>query len=427
MLVNLPTSHSNFTLPDIDKLATDTGFIVRESSKMNASNFTQTIISASISGKGSYNQLASSLGKKTGDPMSRQGMEKRFISGACVEFLTKVHEGFLKAQISSAESSITKSKISRLIVEDCTIQSMPKSNADDFRGHGNHLGKTAGVKVDFAFDILSNTVTNHSLHGATESDKSIGKEAVVELREGDLSLRDMGYFKMSEFTYIESIGANWLTRLPVSCEVFMDDGKSLEKHLKTTAKNEFNATVYAGASERKKCRLVAVRADKKTADKRRRDRKAKAKKNGKSVSQRSLVRDGWHIMLTNLDEADFSIDDLVVIYRIRWGVEIQYRAWKQSSNLDAVLNRKSKENHMMALILGGMLAHLIANIVSRIFSDKIELSRMSFEKLSDALADHHCSAKSVEDILTFRVDPRHIKRDKRSAVTPFRKGLSALG
>jgi len=78
MLLNLPASLSNFTLPNLRDLAIETGFIIRESLKMDASSFVQTMISAAISGKGSYNQLAHSLGQKTGHPMSRQGMEERF-------------------------------------------------------------------------------------------------------------------------------------------------------------------------------------------------------------------------------------------------------------------------------------------------------------------------------------------------------------
>ena len=80
---------------------------------------------------------------------------------------------------------------------------MPKSNADAFPAHGNHYGKTAGGKIDFAFDLLTGSVFYHSLQAATEQDKSIGKEFVIEVRRGDLVLRDMGYFSLTEFTEIE--------------------------------------------------------------------------------------------------------------------------------------------------------------------------------------------------------------------------------
>jgi hypothetical protein len=54
------------------------------------------------------------------------------------------------------------------------------------------------------------------LQAATEQDKSIGKEFVIEVRRRDLVLRDMGYLSLNEFTEIEQREALWLTRLPVT-------------------------------------------------------------------------------------------------------------------------------------------------------------------------------------------------------------------
>ena len=64
--------------------------------------------------------------------------------------------------------------IQRILIEDASSQVMPKSNADTFPAHGNHHGKTAGVKIDFAFDLLTGSIVSHSLQAATEQDKFIG-------------------------------------------------------------------------------------------------------------------------------------------------------------------------------------------------------------------------------------------------------------
>ena len=83
-----------------------------------------------------------------------------------------------------------------------------------------------------AFDLLTREIISHSLHSATEQDKTIGKEFLVEVRYGDLVLRDMGYFILSEFTAIELRGARWLTRLPLTAGVKLEDGSLLEKYFK---------------------------------------------------------------------------------------------------------------------------------------------------------------------------------------------------
>ncbi len=425
MLVNSPADLSNFTFPNLKDLAIKTGFIIRDSLKMDASMFVQTIVAAAISGKASYNQLAHGLGQRTGHPMSRQGMKDRFKNVACIEFLTSTHDALVEAQILAVEEPLLKCRIERVVIEDSSGIWMPKSNAHHFPAHGNHHGKTAGVKVNFAYDILNHTVLNHTLHRATEQDKSIGKESVIDLQEGDLSVRDMGYFSLAELTHIESIGASWLTRLPLTTDVNLPDGSCLEDHLEASTGNVVDLGVIAGDSEKKKCRLVAVRADSKVAEKRRRDRKEAAKYNGKTPKQKSLIRDGWHIMLTNLEEG-FTAKDLAAIYRIRWGIEIQFRAWKQASNLLSCMNRTSSENHMNCLVLGAMIGHLISVIVGRIFAKTLTLERISFEKVADILSGHHIGATQLEDILAIRIDPRHIVRDKRKAPTRFATGIAAL-
>lgn len=45
---------------------------------------------------------------------------------------------------------------------------------------------------------------------------------------GDLVLRDMGYFSLGEFSAIEERGAWWLTRLPLTTGVMLENGGSLE-------------------------------------------------------------------------------------------------------------------------------------------------------------------------------------------------------
>ncbi len=64
---------------------------------------------------------------------------------------------------------------------------MPKATSECFPAHGNHHGKTAGVMIDFAYDLFSGTVLFHSLEGATTQDKTIGKEAIAVLKPGPSS------------------------------------------------------------------------------------------------------------------------------------------------------------------------------------------------------------------------------------------------
>ncbi len=116
------------------------------------------------------------------------------------------------------------------------------------------------MKIDFAFDLLAGEVLSHSLHSATEQDKTIGKDFIAQVRAGDLVLRDMGYFSLAEFLAIAERGGFWLTRLPLSVGVVMDgDGQTLENFLKRSKHQVLDAQAFVG-KDGVKCRLVAVRA-----------------------------------------------------------------------------------------------------------------------------------------------------------------------
>lgn len=420
-----PADSPLLILPDLDALARQTRFVVRQSLKVDASTFLQTLSGAVASGLASLNQIAMGLSRRTGVPIRRQAIHGRF-SEASTAFLSSVVHRLFGQRFSSGLSGQKLGGIRRILVEDSSIQNLPKANAGTFPAHGNRHGSTAGVKFDFAYDLLSGEVASHSLLPATEQDKTIGKELVAMVREKDLVLRDMGYFSLAEFVEIEGRGAYWLTRLPLTLGLRCDSGQTLERRLQNHRGSILDLSVKAGETG-KSCRLVAIRASRAVAKKRRQQRRKEAKARGVEPDPAGLIRDGWHLMLTNLPAAEFAPNQLRAIYRARWGIEIQFRAWKQANNLDKALRRKSGEHHLMAILLTAMINHLVGMRVARALSKNKAVDELSYEKLYDALALHHQSAKRWEEIRTFAPLMKHVERDKRkrkSPVTARAVGLS---
>jgi hypothetical protein len=420
-----PADSSLLTLPDLASVARQTRFVVRDSPKMDASAFLQTLSGAVASGFASLNQIAMGLSRRTGESISSQAIHGRF-SEASTAFLTGVVHRLFGQRLASGLSTENLGAVRRILVEDSSIQNMPKANAAIFPAHGNRHGSTAGVKFDFAYDLLSGEVASHTLEAATEQDKTIGKDFVAMVGENDLVLRDMGYFSLAEFVEMERRGAWWLTRLPLTLGLRGESGKTLERLLQSHCGNIVDLPVKAGEAGHE-CRLVAIRASGVVARKRRKLRRKEAKAKGVEPDAAGLIRDGWHLMLTNLPAADFAPNLLRVIYRARWGVEIQFRAWKQANNLDKALNRRSGEHHLMAILLAAMINHLVGMRMARVLSEKKAVEELSYEKLYDALALHHQAAKRWEDLLTFAPFMKHVERDKRRRKSPVTARALGLG
>ena len=231
MSKDLPVGRSWPNPPDLDLIASQTRLIIRNSCKFTATGFFQSLLCSSA-------------------------------------FLMTVLGDLMQQRYSTAATAIGTSGIQRILIEDASSQVMPKSNADEFPAHGNHYGKTAGVKIDLAYDLLTGSIVSHGLHAATEQDKTIGKEFVIEVRRGDLILRDMGYFSLSEFTAIEKLEAWWLTRLPLTTGAVLADGRTLKKLFKSFKGDIIDIEAIVG-KQGKKYRLVAMGSDPKVSAARR--------------------------------------------------------------------------------------------------------------------------------------------------------------
>ncbi len=112
-------------------------------------------------------------------------------------------------------------------------------------------------------------------------------------------LRDMGYFSLSESIAIEPRDAWWLTLLPLTTGIMLVDGHCLEKYLKSFRGDIIYLDTIAGR-QGKKCRFIAICAAPEVSAARRVTRCKKARDCGKNVSTKVLIRNGWHLMLTNL-------------------------------------------------------------------------------------------------------------------------------
>ncbi len=301
----------------------------------------------------------------------------------------------------------------RILIEDFTFIRFPKANSVAFPGHGNASGATAGCKVDLAFDLLSGEILHNQLHLGTEQDKTIGIDLLDQVRPGDLVLRDMGYFGIANFRVVELLGAFWLSRLPLTVAAVTEKGIALEDILMKHRSNLLDIRVKLTA-EGHPVRLVAIRASKEEAAKRRRDHHSHAQRSGRTTPAKTLIRDGWHLLVTNVPESMQSPAELAALYSQRWQIEIIFRAWKQAGNLGQALNRKSSPQHLKALVLAGMISLTIGLKVGIQFARAHPSERYSMEKIFDYVIGRLPGLSKLAEISALAPDPRYLQGQKRT-------------
>jgi hypothetical protein len=60
------------------------------------------------------------------------------------------------------------------------------------------------------------------------------------------------------------------------------------------------------------------------------------KKKGKALASRTLQKQAYNFLLTNIPQKEISIQDLYQLYSLRWQVKILFKTWKSHFHLDKV-------------------------------------------------------------------------------------------
>ena len=395
----------------LDSLARKTKLIVRHSAKFSAQGFTLGVLKAVITGRASFNHLAMSMGLSETKAMSRQALHQR-VDRSAVAFMMSATAQAIKDRWDDELLIVTK-KFNRILIEDSSQAKTDKRNAEDFPGHGNGKGVTAGCKIDLTFDLLTGEPILEALHLATQQDREIGRDLVDLAKPFDLFLRDMGYFSTGEFGRIESRRAFWLSRMPVSVTACDLEGRKLETILRTTKGGEIDCAMYIGKA-RHPARLIAVRATPGVARERRRARREQASQLGKTPTKDMLTRDGWHIIITNVDTDRMKTSEIFTLYSVRWQIEIIFRAWKQSGQLVKALARRSNPFHLQTLMYGAILLLILTLKTASLLRKKFSSYQLSIEKIAHDLVSFILALVSLYRFSDYNPDPRHLQMDIRS-------------
>lgn len=118
-----------------------------------------------------------------------------------------------------------------------------------------------------------------------------------------------------------------------------------------------DSAVQLGSEDRLDARLLAIRATEEVVAQRRRRLRAVAQKHGRTPSKRQLAMCAWTILATNLPIRMASVDDVVVLARARWQIELVFKLWKSEGRLDKT--RSAKPYRILTELYAKLVALLI--------------------------------------------------------------------
>lgn len=342
--------------------------------KINAPEFLEVLLQCANEGMCcSLSHMSMLFQANYGIKVSRNAIDKRF-SPSFAEFVKQVLGEILKERYEEnlcAYGDTIFAPFKRVLVKDSTKFQLPESLKDDFPGMGGSSSE-AGVGIQFEYDIKNGDITHMDVGKGTRNDHEDAAQTCGEAQEGDLIIRDLGYFALKVFRAFVEHGAYFLSKLNSQLVVVVDKGRKrlsfreLYRDMLEKGMTETQITVLAGGGSKPlKVRLMAQLVPNEVYEQRVRRRKAQNhlnphKRKPKSglkedfqIKDETKARYRFNLLVTNADDKMLPLSKAFPLYRARWQVELCFKSWKGTFRVDEVHAMKKDR----------FLAHLYAKLI----------------------------------------------------------------
>lgn len=357
----------------INQLSVQTRFIQR-CRKIKALEFLIYMITESVRGCISYNDLAATIQLEAGTMASRQAYHAK-VGQASLRFFEAILAKVMYAKTYAAIPAPWR-QFKRILVQDSTVVKLPSKLMDVFSGVKNAHTQVCNARVQCVYDLLAGVFTHWSLHSYRKNDLAAAPE--LEVRTGDLVLRDRGYFIVKEFRRIMEALGDFISRYKHKTTLYdPQTGREIDLFRLLKTSGNIDRKVLIGKDHPIEVRIIAAEVSQETAGRRR--QKAKKENHGHNPGKEVLFLMGWTIFFTSLTSDDLDINDFLELYGLRWRIENIFKTWKSHFNFDKI--HAVGENQLKLILMARFMA--ITLFYEKIY---VPLSKMVAKKSANILS-----------------------------------------
>ncbi len=342
-----------------EAVAKQTGFLQRRR-KLTGAQFVQTLVFGWLAAPEATLEELAQTAAALGTAVSPQALDQRFTpqAAAC---LRGVLDAALEQLVAADPVALPLlERFAGLYLLDSSTVRLPDELAQIWPGCGGRVAKNtqAAVKLQVRWDFKSGALEGPQLEAGRAQDKSTPL-LQEPLPAGALQLADLGYFSLQQLAQLDRQGVYWLSRLKVQCQLYDAQGQRsrLAALLQAQRQDRVELSVALGAQQRLPCRLLAVRVSSQEANRRRRQIRKGARREGKTPSRQRLALADWNIWVTNAPAQLLSLEQALVLGRTRWQIELLFKLWKSQGRIDKW--RSQKPWRILCEVYAKLLAMLL--------------------------------------------------------------------
>ncbi len=338
-------------------------FFVRRASKLSASLMLRGLVFGWLANPlASLNDLAAFFQDHLAVSVTAQGLHAR-IHRATVAFFKSMCQAALMDLSQTVQVPIpVLRQFSEVNLTDSTGISLPACLKKRWPGSGGKASP-AGLKIQLVFEFLTGTFKKVWVTNGITPDQAITRH-ISGIRRGSLNLFDLAYFSIARLRAIRDKGAFFLCRFLPSTTVYDRAGQKLDlvALLRRETRTRFELAVQLGHLLPISCRLCCFRAPEAVVNRRRRQARKKAKRQGRTPSKQTLYLLGWTLLVTNVSASRLDLHQVARLYALRWQVELVFKLWKSQMQIDHIagLRKERVQVELYAKLIGLVLFRCLA-------------------------------------------------------------------
>src|SRR5215510_9396231 len=316
---------------DADRLAHTTGLIQRQR-QLNGHDFARVLVFGwTENPDASLDELADDL------PLSPQALHQR-INNDAVAFFAALFRLALTRALTANSTPALLARFQAVYIDDCTYLPLPAQLADQFPGCGGSLVELA-------------------MHPARTNDRT-AQAAAKPLPANSLKLADRGFYDGAVLSADTQAKVWWITRVPANLSIRLPGQRyqALAAFLGRQRQDVLDIDVTAGVKEPVPGRLLAWRVNPAVRRKRLARLQKRCAKLGRVASAAQRRMCSWTVLLTNLPRSSLSPQEVLVLARVRWQIELLIKRFKSQGGVG-----KSR-GHLRDRVLCELYAKLVGQL-----------------------------------------------------------------
>jgi len=314
--------------------------------------------------------------------ISRQALHNWYTDEAII-FFQSIFAYISKIRIKEIMKGTYLDGFSSILICDSTWLELTKGFELEkfFDKFGGKYSKSTQCKVQLVFDYLTGAIKQTAITKSTANDPSFHEDLLALIKEGTLLIVDLGYFSLEFFSQINEKGAYFISRLKFGITVYHSKTKeqlNLLRIAKRSKENEFEFKALLGVGKFES-RIIGVKAPAPVAKTRREKYKDNCRRQRRKVNLDHLEQLGWSFFITNISEKIMPAAQIILLYSIRWQIELIIKMLKSIISIDFTMVRKNVKRIICEiygrLILASFLTKVHSVVKEIVYEDcEIELS-----------------------------------------------------